>query len=78
MEAERSVETTTPTCRVGVFFAAFFGMQDKEGRLNLGVAGPIELCNAFDRQQPLVGMLVDHQPRVTSTGANIGGTRPIS
>ena len=27
--------------------------------------------------QPLVATLVDHQPRATSTGANIGGTRPV-
>jgi len=33
---------------------------------------------AFERQEPLIGILVDHQPRVTSTGANIGGSRPIS
>lgn len=33
---------------------------------------------SVERQRPLVGVLVDHHPRVTSTGENIGGSRPIS
>jgi hypothetical protein len=33
---------------------------------------------ALDRQVPLLATLVDHHPRATSTGANIGGSRPIS
>lgn len=37
-----------------------------------------DIRNAFARQQPLVGTLIDHHPRVTSTGENIGGRRPMS
>lgn len=33
---------------------------------------------ALDKQEPLVGTLVDHHPKATSTGANIGGTRSMS
>ncbi len=32
---------------------------------------------AVARDAPLVGRLTDHHPRATSTGANIGGTRPV-
>jgi hypothetical protein len=37
-----------------------------------------EVREALARQQPLVGTLVDHHPKATATGANIGGSRPIS
>jgi len=49
-------------------------------RLKLPLAGITwnDVREAHDRQQPLVGTLVDHHPRVTSTGANIGGTRPMT
>lgn len=32
---------------------------------------------AMHRDRPLVATLVDHSPRATKTGANIGGTRPV-
>lgn len=49
-------------------------------RLKLSLSGIScnDISKACDRQQPLVGVLMDHHPRVTSTGANIGGSRPIS
>lgn len=49
-------------------------------RLKLPLSGITwnDIRSAFDRQEPLVGVLVDHHPRLTSTGANIGGSRPIS
>ena len=49
-------------------------------RLKLPLGGITwdDIRNASDRQKPLVGILVDHHPRVTSTGANIGGSRPIA
>lgn len=75
-----------------------FGMQDKEGRLQIGTLGPDgttetlaqriklplggigwdDIRESFEQQRPLVGVLTDHHPRVTSTGANIGGSRQIS
>jgi hypothetical protein len=33
---------------------------------------------ASARDVPVVGCLLDHQPRATSTGANIGGTRAVA
>jgi len=36
-----------------------------------------DIHEASQQQKPLVGVLVDHNPRVTSTGANIGGSRPV-
>lgn len=47
-------------------------------KLPLGGIAWDDIHNAFDQQKPLTGILADHQPRVTSTGANIGGTRPMS
>jgi hypothetical protein len=32
---------------------------------------------AMRRDRPLAAMLVDHHPRATKTGANIGGTRSV-
>ena len=37
-----------------------------------------DIRNALDQRKPLIGVLLDHHPRVTSTGANIGGSRAIS
>lgn len=47
-------------------------------KLPLGGITWDDIRNALDQQQPLTGVLVDHHPRVTSTGANIGGSRAIS
>lgn len=47
-------------------------------KLSLSTITWDDIRNAFERQEPLVGTLVDHHPRVISTGANIGGSRPIS
>ena len=49
-------------------------------RIKLSLSGITwdDIRSASDQQKPLVGILVDKQPRVTSTGANIGGSRPIS
>jgi hypothetical protein len=49
-------------------------------RLKLPLGGITwdDIRAASGQNKPLVGVLVDHHPRVTSTGANIGGSRPIS
>ena len=47
-------------------------------KLPLGGITWSQVQEALDRQEPLIGTLVDHHPRVTSTGANIGGSRPMS
>lgn len=47
-------------------------------KLPLGGISWDDIRESFKQQKPLVGVLVDHHPRVTSTGANIGGSRPIS
>ncbi|MFZ6647826.1 DUF5990 family protein [Undibacterium sp. TJN25] len=47
-------------------------------KLPLGGIAWDDVRNAFDQQKPLVAVLLDHHPRVTSTGENIGGSRPIS
>lgn len=49
-------------------------------RLKLPLGGITwdDVREARRRQALLVGTLVDHHPRVTSTGANIGGSRPMS
>ncbi len=47
-------------------------------KLPLATIGWDDVRHALERQAPLVGTLVDHHPRATSTGANIGGTRPIA
>jgi hypothetical protein len=48
-------------------------------RLKLPLAGIewSDIRESVKQQKPLVGVLVDHEPRVTSTGANIGGSRPV-
>ncbi len=61
----------------------YLGWRDVRGafaqRLKLPLAGITweDVQASIDRQKRLVGTLVDHHPRVTSTGANIGGSRPI-
>jgi hypothetical protein len=47
-------------------------------KLPLGGIGWDDIRESFEQQRPLVGVLTDHHPRVTSTGANIGGSRQIS
>ncbi len=47
-------------------------------KLSLATLAWSGVRQAIERQQPLVGTLVDHHPKATSTGANIGGSRPIS
>ena len=47
-------------------------------KLPLDGIGWDDIRESSERQQPLLGVLVDHMPRVTSTGANIGGSRPMS
>lgn len=47
-------------------------------KLPLGGIRWDDIRESCAQQKPLVGVLVDHHPRVTSTGANIGGSRPIS
>ena len=46
-------------------------------KLPLGSIGWADIHAARQPGQPLVGEVIDSQPRATSTGANIGGTRPI-
>jgi Family of unknown function (DUF5990) len=47
-------------------------------KLPLGGISWTDIGDSIGRQEPLVGILVDRHPRVTSSGANIGGSRPIS
>ncbi len=62
----------------------YLGWRNEQGafaqRLKLPLSGITwsEVREARRRGEPLVGTLVDHHPRVTTTGANIGGTRPMS
>jgi hypothetical protein len=62
----------------------YLGWRDDKGafaqRLKLSLATITwdDIHEADARQQPLQGTLVDHHPKATTTGANIGGTRPIT
>lgn len=62
----------------------YLGWRDVQGgfaqRLKLPLGGITwdDIQEASARQQPVVGILVDHHPRATSTGANIGGTRAMA
>jgi hypothetical protein len=62
----------------------YLGWRDERGafaqrlKLPLGTIKWNDVREAVTRQEPLVGILIDHHPRATTTGANIGGTRPIS
>lgn len=62
----------------------YLGWRDERGgfaqrlKLPLGTITWNDVHEALARQEPLVGTLVDHHPKATSTGANIGGSRPIS
>ncbi len=62
----------------------YLGWRNAQGafaqRLKLPLSGITwnDIHAAWDQQRPLLGTLVDHNPRVTTTGANIGGTRPMS
>jgi hypothetical protein len=47
-------------------------------KLPLDAIASRDARTALERQSPLTATLVDRQPRATSTGANIGGSRPIS
>ena len=48
-------------------------------RLKLPLSGIAwsDAADAMQRDRPIVATLVDHHPRATRTGANIGGTRPV-
>ena len=37
-----------------------------------------QVRQALARGRPLTATLIDHHPRATTTGANIGGTRPVT
>lgn len=62
----------------------YLGWRDERGglaqriKLGLGTITWSEVRDALARHEPLVGTLLDHHPKATSTGANIGGSRPIS
>jgi hypothetical protein len=51
---------------------------DQRLKLPLGTITHEDVRKALARDEPLVGVLADHHPRLTSTGENIGGTRAIS
>ena len=61
----------------------YLGWRNAQGafaqRLKLPLASITwaDVRQALDKQEPLVGTLVDHHPKATSTGANIGGARPL-
>jgi hypothetical protein len=46
-------------------------------KLPLGSIGWADIQAAREAERPLMGEVIDLQPRATSTGANIGGTRTI-
>lgn len=46
-------------------------------KLPLSTITPAQVREALDKGTRLTATLVDHQPKATSTGANIGGTRPV-
>jgi hypothetical protein len=62
----------------------YLGWRDAQGgfaqrlKLALGTITWSDVRDASARQQPLVGTLLDRHPKATSTGANIGGSRPIT
>ena len=47
-------------------------------KLSLTTITASDVRQALDRQRPLAGTLLDHHPKATTTGANIGGSRPIT
>ncbi len=47
-------------------------------KLPLHTITPAQAREAIAKGKPLVATLVDHHPRATTTGANIGGTRPVA
>jgi len=47
-------------------------------KLSLATLTGSDVRQALASQRPLVGTLVDHHPKATRTGANIGGSRPIA
>ena len=62
----------------------YLGWRDEQGGLAQRLKLPLatitwsDVRKARARQEQLVGTLVDHHPKATSTGANIGGSRAIS
>ena len=62
----------------------YLGWRNTQGgfaqRLKLPLSGVAwaDVAAALARQQVLAATLVDHHPRATSTGANIGGTRAVT
>ena len=47
-------------------------------KLPLHTITPAQARAAIAKGKPLVATLADHHPRATTTGANIGGTRPVT
>ena len=47
-------------------------------KLPLHTITPALAREAIAKSRPLVATLVDHHPRATTTGANIGGTRAVA
>ncbi len=47
-------------------------------KLPLHTITPDQAREAIDRRRTLTATLVDHHPRATTTGANIGGTRSVA
>ena len=46
-------------------------------KLPLSTIAPAQVREALDKGTRLTATLVDHHPKATSTGANIGGTRTV-
>ena len=47
-------------------------------KIPLSTIGAADIESAAASGRALVARLVDHHPRATTTGANIGGTRPVA
>jgi hypothetical protein len=47
-------------------------------KVPLSAITPDQVRRAVVDGKPLAATLVDHHPKATSTGANIGGTRPVA
>ena len=47
-------------------------------KLPLSAITANQVSEALDKGRPLTATLIDHAPRATSTGANIGGSRAIT
>ena len=47
-------------------------------KLPLSAIASTDVRDALARNVPLQATLVDHHPRATTTGANVGGARPVA